>query len=948
MDTSHNKINNIDGCRDHVSIGSNDAGVVGVSVGDHPGGGVEDEDDIDEDLLYMRLKALQSLRDKLDRETELSFNNAEAEESDEMVDEMEELLQEADQAANEADSDYLEVIPTEPTAVIDDLDEAGMDAVMKSALDGDNVENYNVNDNMSELVRRLKEAAKKTRIGVLEDLQVNYSPTQSPIREIEAISVASGSPLNSVSPAESAAEEEETATKKEVIDMEIDMEVTTEAEIQFFKHQKEEPLFPPSVWEFKKSPTPPSPPPKIVQTEDVVKASEDEAKLEAYHQAVLAHTLRSSAGQKMRRKRTRSQRKSQSMVEKPPTTIEDAEDESVLRAALLSSMAAKKARNEPDIVLESIALEKEPKKPQEIITRLPQQTQPQMEIKMKKQILVAKKMSPKKALMTKKQILVKQRKMANDLERLKKELDNLQDKSIKNKAKAMPLSRKSFPNLFKPVIIPRCDLEPSDDDERPLKVTSTETVNFNASLDTLMKNLRSQTTLKAKLAKPAKPVRKFTPAKPVRKFPPKAVSSTILTSAAAASKAALLSSADKENLKHSNISSLPRDKQTEYKNLLELLAQKEAAKAAAKVHNPESTMRQNLLKDLQKKKKSSPSSKQPPINIKVSISNKNEDRNVEVNIETKVVTDKVEPHTPLKSILKPSKPVETEKLTTEIQKVKITGLEVKNTGNEAKTSAVKTSQNTKNSHFKAKGFASEVKKSAFEAKKIVYEAPKNTELEATEAKLVSFRKEMCGSLFKLSAEVSQLKEETKKKVNAELFLAKLKSQIAMTEDLISKKDERVVGLKKVVRQSHKDIVIKSKVMSGLKKECKTLGVQVQGANYEPPTEGMSTIRKKLNVINNSARRIPNKEEESEDSSGSSSESGTSSESESSDDTSSDEDSSDDDGEKEVNHLPNSSALAHLNQVTDGAKIDPHVEFCIFDLKGRCNDPTCPYQHHRPA
>ena len=84
---------------------------------------VEDKEvaseDIDVDILYMRLKALQSMKEKLDQE------------DDEMVEEMEELLQEADQAANEVNEiiedsdDYSDYVPTSPLPMqINDVDEA--------------------------------------------------------------------------------------------------------------------------------------------------------------------------------------------------------------------------------------------------------------------------------------------------------------------------------------------------------------------------------------------------------------------------------------------------------------------------------------------------------------------------------------------------------------------------------------------------------------------------------------------------------------------------------------------------------------------------------------------------------------------------------------------------------------------------------------------------------
>merc|ERR1712168_1405168 len=102
-------------------------------------------------------------------------------EDDEMVEEMEELLQEADQAANEVEYDYSDYVPA---TRIHDVDEAGLDIMMRTSLTEDNLENTETNDdNMSSLVKRLKEAARKTKAAAsaaneppVKDSQENYSP----------------------------------------------------------------------------------------------------------------------------------------------------------------------------------------------------------------------------------------------------------------------------------------------------------------------------------------------------------------------------------------------------------------------------------------------------------------------------------------------------------------------------------------------------------------------------------------------------------------------------------------------------------------------------------------------------------------------------------------------------------------------------------------------------
>jgi len=374
----------------------------------------------------------------------------------------------------------------------------------------------------------------------------------------------------------------------------------------------------------------------------------------------------------------------------------------------------------------------------------------------------------------------------------------------------------------------------------------------------------------------------------VRKFPPKK-SAPALTSVPTKGKGVAkplvkatkplvkrsLSIADKENLKKSNISHLPPDKQMEYKKLLVLLAQKEKAKKTKNANNIKA--------------------------LTVSITKDSELRTVKQN--------------------QPPKP--------------------------ARFMVTSTPQ-----------------------KMVPISKPTEKKLKEKEADLISSRKSMSASLFKLSAEVSQLKEETSKKETAEAFLEKLQSQVAVTIELITKKNERINKLKTVVRQSHQDVVTKSQSMSILRKECKSMGTTLKGKNYQTPQEGMDLIRKKLSVIQSSAKKVATNQNETNnvvnveapnatstpdtvkpvvetvpDSSEESSSSSSDSEDTGSDvsDSSSSESSSDNEGNIEQK----SSSLAHLAKPS--VVLDPQVELCRFDLQGRCNDKTCPYQHlSRPS
>jgi hypothetical protein len=98
-----------------------------------------------------------------------------------------------------------------------------------------------------------------------------------------------------------------------------------------------------------------------------------------------------------------------------------------------------------------------------------------------------------------------------------------------------------------------------------------------------------------------------------------------------------------------------------------------------------------------------------------------------------------------------------------------------------------------------------------------------------------------------------------------------------------------------------------------------------------------------------------REESESDSSSDDSDDDESDSDESNSDTSSSESSSDDNDDATEKVRQNGggkieqerpSSLAHLSR--SSVVLDPQVELCRFDLQGRCNDKTCPYQHLRPT
>ena len=905
----------------------------------------DEEMEEDEDTLWMRLRALQSMKEKLDQEVD-------QEEEDNEINEMQELLQEAETAANEELT--VPYIP-EPAPIYNSLITDNLDVLMNSTINKeDDDDEIDTGEKMSTLVKRLKAAAKKTIEEKNHPQEENYSPSQSPLRDIDADDVHVDFDVIDLT---QSPRSEDDLDIIEIIDKNTSTTTTEAAELEFFKHQREEPLFPASVWEFQSY---------VVQNQDqnlmdnnavksskfeikkstddevqVIEESPDETKkennqpsdvnFEAFHEAVLAQT--NSGSHKFRRKRARSRGKSVSVSaqEVPPASVsvnqkseeskkqEVAEEEDVnaLRAAVLTSMAEKRTKIEE-----------------------------QKNVKAKKKMAPSSSASSptppvKKKKLTGKRITLKEKKKAQDLEKLKAELEKFQDKSIQNKCDAFPITKIHFPNIFcKKVIIPGADLIPSSEEEgdEPTNNNASRAVGKKAGQNqTLLKNVDNFLKLcRSQVVKPLS-VKKQPPPKPLRKYPPPKKSggggptkNTViklktLTKTAQLSRS--LSQADKENLKRSNISHLPLNKQKEYKRLLKLLAMKEQSKKR-------SSKKTNTNSVIVEKSKISVVQQHP---VKKSDSNSS----FHVNSLTQQTNNK-------QPLAVPMMPPKSNQILSMQRGI-----------------TVSISDNNKRD---------------VQVSKRDDDEPEKT-LAFKEKELVTARKEMCGSLFKLSAEVSQLKEETKKRDTAEQFKLELQRQLAAVEELIGRKNERITNFKNVVKKSHQEIQAQAKTMSVLKKDCKTLGLVVKGTDYEPPQEGMDMMRKKLNVINSSAKRIPQEEEnngikpsssfdpppeeikpaavvikpsksKSKSSSSSSSSANSSCSSSSSSSSSSDSDSSlSSDDEASVPNA-SSSALAHLSSkqqsLSVAAAIDPNGPMlCMFQLQGKCNDQSCPYQHHRP-
>ena len=116
-------------------------------------------------------------------------------------------------------------------------------------------------------------------------------------------------------------------------------------------------------------------------------------------------------------------------------------------------------------------------------------------------------------------------------------------------------------------------------------------------------------------------------------------------------------------------------------------------------------------------------------------------------------------------------------------------------------------------------------------------------------------------MYKLSAQLSQLNNETSRKCTAEEYLSNLKQKVSEVEALIARKKERIGQIKEVVVHSHNEISTSKKQMAGIEDECNILGKEVIGPLYKPPYENNRKIRDKITLIQKRAKDIqPNETE----------------------------------------------------------------------------------------
>jgi hypothetical protein len=1017
------------------------AGTPGSSQGSPDGReNNSEEDDMEEQLLYLRLMALRSMATDLEVENETvnlscpdspvsnrieSDSDTDLQSDDELVNEMTELLDEADRAANDKQPGEGEVRrekklkknPVDIAAAIEKLRRANSSLKQNSENENEDViipcqhpndvegspislHEPEMADSDSEItivgeIENSKAIQRNGRIKVSDFARVKPQEDEDDIQIIEPANLHSTFFLQ--------------PPNCEPVDMELSCE--NEAEIQFFKDQvdpekQKDALFPPSVWQIgallNKPPPPPPPLPFPVSStsttprmSDVMNFESDEARYEAFFRAVFSTSSSSSpppaasnshkAANKLERKRRRSEEvkksslivlTSPSMPKKPRASqveetkaateevpsnvaVSGEEEEEALRANLLISMIEKRKRSE------------------------------------------------KQALLASKPVPVPSKTNA--------ELLKLNNQVVK---------LRHFPNLFKQFLIP---VETSDDEEEirasvpttPIANSSTE---FSMNLEKFLKDVR-QKTAKKKATPPPKPVRKNPPGKLSQpRQPPKKL---ILSHAVGnkSSPKSLLSNAIKTDLMTSTVSHLPAAKQAEYKQLKELIAKKErdkqlqqqklsAQKAASKISQTvkivpeksnkpttdvdeevdEDALRAHLLASLQRKTKkvlsepgkllnhpvrkriTAPASNIPVVEtskpqpgLVVSFANSDVEGPRDVQVSSNVMIPPFQPNPvpAVQSVQPPVRvlipvPVKNPTPTTILQVVPAVSV-VTATSIPSVPSLPLNSDTTPS------------------AEEIALKASKEV-LKTKESDFAATQQDMIQEIYKLSAQMSQLKGETKVLEAAESFAKDLRRQLAETELVIIRSRARISQLKTTVTASTMEIGSKRPAMVKAEEECKKYGTAIYGPIYKPPQSSASQmIKKKLAQIKETAETLvcnnndndPNPQAfdkqqpiSNETLVNGNAETLTSDHQEV---KSVDEDknlttpvaeesfsatsllsatalTTSAAAKTAPNTVLEGSSLAHLRS-SQVSILDPHTQLCRFELLGKCNDDKCKYQHH---
>jgi hypothetical protein len=603
------------------------------------------------------------------------------------------------------------------------------------------------------------------------------------------------------------------------------------------------------------------------------------------------------------------------------------------------------------------------------------------------------------------------------------------------------IKMRHFPNLFKQVVI---STAASDDDEDHDGHRSSVTPNpivanpdFSLNLENFLKGVRQETTKK----------RTTPPPKPARKNPPgkinKNVSNRVKPGApqvkklSSPSSKSSLSVAVKTDLMTSTVSHLPLAKQAEYKRLKELIANKERVKLLQKqtlMAAKKSAEQQKLVvikaksdevstRETEEKKvgradeplkntKTNSETTMTSSDEKTKSDDEEEDEEMLrskllASLQVKKKQDSAtlaneKPASPGLPVAKPPRAVVRKRITAPAETLSSIPVIIKKQ-TQPLASPVKIIPLAEPppaavpSNIASAAVSAPVSEEDVAAKEL---------LKKKEEALAAMQRDMMQEIFKLSAQMSQLKGETKNLDEARSFADDLRQQLAETELIIERTNVRIDQLRTTVKSSIVDIGVRRPAMVRMEDECKKFGGEIVGPAYKPPqAAGSQNIKKKLALIKTNAETLLETDNNNP--------SPDKTENEAEKEVSNEETTLNDEGVNS-NHLPLeesckaaattttaeaattstmseaassttttaeaaaittkaaslptakaaasttaktvasttngnelvSSSLAHLHSSL-APQLDPHTQLCRFELQGKCNDDQCPYQHHTP-
>ena len=514
------------------------------------------------------------------------------------------------------------------------------------------------------------------------------------------------------------------------------------------------------------------------------------------------------------------------------------------------------------------------------------------------------------------------------------ELDKLSEDTIWVVRKiGVDAAIRNFPNLVKPVIIPYEDIGSS---YLPLSTnTSSIETDFATSLNNFMREARDKcNTNHSHIPR----VKSKPPPKPIRKNPPKdsqlrrTMSNSTknrLTSQASSKSTSSISFAAKTHLMTASVKTLPLEKQEEYKRLKAIIARKESKKVTKTTDNNNQPIINHQGPETEDEADALREALLSNMKLKCKMERKVED------IECKIGKDMVSPLEETARLDKAGNSHDARQPIT---------ISISNTGNRNVTIDTLTNQ----------------------SKIGINDNCKKALLMEKEKKISSLRKDISNSLSKLSAQLSQLKNEKIRKSTAEEYLFNLKQKVLEVETLIGRKTERIKQIKDVVMHSHSEIGNRKKEILLLETQCQILDKDILGPSYQQLPGNSRKVVDTISLMQKSTNESQPKLNASDPNKGKPLQFDEFSQKKavkdvrasdrktaSSHDTNPINTSNEIETTKQNTVRPlmeisgTGSALAHLRQSENTMVFDPHKEFCRYELQGKCNDDTCVYQHQFP-